>query len=274
MNKCVLLLALAISSSAFADAKYSFAGSDTLAGALTDAIIAAGMDSQMQYAGGGSGLGEKGLLTGDQGIAPMSRPMTEDAMSKLKAQGASVVDHVLALDGLSMFVQDKSSVSYMDLQTLARIYTCEFTKWEQIPGSGARGVIKAYRRNDTSGTTDAFKMFTGVKTFGACVTVVAETADIADVTSRDPMAIGYAGLSGKVEHNRALAIAAKPGSSAVMPTTASVRDFSYPMARKLFVFEVTGTRTASALEKDFLSYITDRSFMDPIMQAHDFITID
>lgn len=255
-------------------AKVTFAGSDTLAGAMTDAIIAAGLESQIQYVGGGSGTGEKGLLNGDQGIAPMSREIKPEIQSQLIAAGVQPVAHVVALDGISLFVKSTNSVASLDIQTIARIYTCEFTAWEQIPGSGLKGPIKAYRRNDQSGTTDAFKHFTGLKTFGACVTVLNETADISEATARDGSAIGYAGLSGKTADNRSVAVSATPGAAAVLPTTQTIRDFSYPLARRLYVYEATGARTTNAAETTLLESVTDRSFMDPIVQAHEFITID
>jgi phosphate transport system substrate-binding protein len=273
--KTMILAATVLGSSlSFAQTKYTFAGSDTLAGAMTDAIIAAGLDQQVQYAGGGSGVGEKGLLNGDQGIAPMSREVKPEVASQLAAQGVQLVPHVVALDGLSLFVKANSPVAAIDLQTITRIYACEFTKWEQVPGSNLKGDIHAYRRNDQSGTTDAFKHFTGLKQFGACVKVLNETADIAEASSRDGLAIGYAGLSGKVEGNRPLAVSAKAGAPAVLPTTQTVRDFSYPLARNLYVYEVTGARQANEVEQQLLLNLTDRSFMDPIVQAHDFITID
>lgn len=274
MTKWILSAALSLSSVAMAGNKVVFAGSDTLAGAITDAIIAAGMEQQIQYTGGGSGVGEKNLLNGDQGIAPMSREINPDIVQQLSAKGVKAQPHVLALDGLSIFVKQQNPVASLDLQTLLRIFTCEYTKWEQIPNSGQRGEIHAYRRNDSSGTTDAFKHFTGIKSFGACVKVVAETADISDVTSKDVLAVGYAGLSGKINGNRFVAIAAKPGAAAVMPTTATIRNFSYPMARRLFIYEAVGARNANAAEKELLESMTDRSFMDPIMQAHEFITIN
>lgn len=274
MKHLLLVSAALLCGLAEAQTKSVFAGSDTLAGAMTDAIIAAGLDQRIQYIGGGSGNGEKNMVTGDQGIAPMSREIKPEIVSQLSTQGAQVKAHVLALDGLSVFVKSNVAIQALDIPTLVRVYTCEFTKWEQIPGSGMQGAIRVYRRDDASGTTDAFKHFTGIKSFGGCVTALHETADISEVTSKDSNAIGYAGLSGKVDENRALAIASKAGATAVLPTTATIRDFSYPMARKLYVYEITGSRKASDVETEFLSNITDRSFMDPIMQAHEFITID
>lgn len=273
MKKLSLVLIAMFSSFAFAQ-KSVFAGSDTLGGAITDAIVQAGMESQISYIGGGSGNGEKGLISGDQGIAPMSREISPAALQQLSAKSVTVTPLVLALDGLSIFVKGSNPIPQLDLPTIVKIYTCEITKWEQIPGSNVAGALKVYARNAASGTTDAFKHFTGLKSFGACVTTVNETADISDVTSRDPLALGYSGLSGTTANNRSVAIAARAGSPAVLPTTATVRDFSYPMARRLYVYVVSGAANPKAVEQNFLSYISDRSFMDPIMQAHDFITID
>lgn len=274
MKKWILAASLIVSGVASANTKFVFSGSDTLAGVMTDAIINAGMDQQIQYAGGGSGVGEKGLVSGDQGIAPMSREIKPEVKQQLGTQGADVTANVIALDGLSLFVKGNNPVPSLDLPTIVRIYTCEFTKWEQVPNSGHQGVIKVYRRNDSSGTTDAFKHFTGLKNFGGCVTVLSETADIADATSRDVLAIGYSGLSGKTNQNRSVAIAPKAGAPAILPTTATIRNFTYPMARRLYIYEVNGSRSPNAVEQNFMTYAKDRSFMDPIVQAHEFITID
>ncbi|MBX3016535.1 MAG: substrate-binding domain-containing protein [Bdellovibrionaceae bacterium] len=273
MKKLVFSALVFAAATASAQNKVLFAGSDTLGGMMTDAIIAAGMDSQIQYTGGGSGLAEKGLANGDQNIGPMSREIKPEVLNEMKARGLDVVPHVIGLDGIALFVKASSPVQALDLPTVTRIFTCEITQWEQIPGSNLRGQIRVVRRNDASGTTDAFKHFTGLKNFGACVTVLNETADIAEATARDGLTIGYAGLSGKLADNRTLAIAKSAGAAPVLPNTTSIRNFSYPMARNLYVYEVIG-RELSQPEADLMSYVTDRSFMDPIVQSHEFITID
>lgn len=272
MKSLLFTMVLTIAASAGAQTKVVFAGSDTLAGVMTDAIINAGMDQQIQYAGGGSGLAEKGMANGDQGIGPMSREMKADYIAELKAKGVDVIPHVIALDGLAIFVQESNPIASLDLQTITRIFNCEITQWEQI--SSHKGTIRVVRRNDASGTTDAFKHFTGLKSFGACVTALNETADIAEATARDPLAVGYAGLAAKIPNNKILAISKTAGAPAVLPNTSTVRDFSYPMARNLYVYEITGARSPSQAEQDLMSYVTDRSFMDPIVQSHEFITID
>src|SRR5689334_244758 len=88
MRKLLSLVAFAVagvSLTAHAD-PFQFRGSDTLFGAITDAINQAGLQSTLQYLGGGSGLGESGLRTGTQNIAPMSRALKDEAINDLQNQ--------------------------------------------------------------------------------------------------------------------------------------------------------------------------------------------
>jgi phosphate transport system substrate-binding protein len=258
-----------------ADTISRFKGSDTMAGIMTDAIFASGLNNEIVYEGGGSGLGETALVNGEQGIAPMSRAMKTDVVNALKVKGVEAVGHVIALDGIGIFVNSSNTVSGIDLATLKSVYTCATTKWEKIPGSTKTGDIKAFRRNDASGTTDTFKNLVGVKDFGACVQVLAETSDIAEKTATDADAIGYSGATAKKEGNTALNVALNATSKYVPLNVNTVRSFEYPLARKLFVYEVKGNKSPNSSEDKLLnSYLLDRSFLDPIVQDHEFYTID
>lgn len=255
-------------------AKHVFSGSDTLAGVMTDAIIAGGLDQEISYMGGGSGNGEKAIANGEQGIAPMSREMNREILDQGTARGVIMVPHVIALDGIGLFVNHSNANSGMDIGMIRKIFNCEITKWEDVPGSSQRGPITVYRRNDASGTTDTFKHLVGVKKFGACVVILNETSDIAEKTSKEVSAIAYAGLSAKTEKNHVLNIAKEGTTAFVTPTAATVRDGSYPLSRKLYIYEATGARTTNKIEAQLLDLLLDRSFIDPIIQDHDFFTID
>lgn len=274
MKKIMVAALLVASTAVTAQTKISISGSDTLGGVMTDAIIASGLSQHVAYTGGGSGVGEKALANGEITVTAMSREFKPEVIALAKTKGIDPVGHVIALDGLGIFVNSSNPVASLDFVTLTKIFTCEFTSWNQVAGSGKNGPIKAYRRNDLSGTTDTFKSLVGVKTFGACVTVVNETADIADRTGADVDAIGYAGLSGKNANNREVAISAKAGQTAVLPNTTTIRNMSYPLSRKLYIYEATGSKSPAGAEYELLQYVLDRSFLDPIVQDHDFVTID
>ena len=250
-------------------------GSDTLFGATTDAISAAGLDGLLSYAGGGSGLGETGLRAGTQGIAPMSREISAAGMNDLLNQGVFPVQTVIGLDGVSLFVQASATAGQLDIPTIRGIYTCAITSWDGIAGAGKTGPITAYRRDDVSGTTDVFKALVGITTFGSCVTVLASTADIADVTSSDASAIGYSGLSGsRPGANQELEVGRTSAGPFVAPSTATIRDFSYPLARRLYINSVSEARVPTSDEQTLLDFMSNPDNMDPILVANEFVTCD
>ena len=270
-KKVVLALLISVHANA---ARVDISGSDTLAGVMVDAIVAAGLERELNYIGGGTGVGEKAIINKEIGITAMSRPFSASALASAQAAGVTPVGHVIALDGLSLFVNQSNPVAKLDIPMIASIFTCQVTKWEQVPNSGKVGNIVAYRRDDKSGTTDTFKALTGVRAFGPCVTVLAETTDIADRTATEDDAIGYAGLSGKKSGNRETAIATTAANAGMLPTVANIRSGAYPLSRKLYIYEASGAMKPSVSEQKLLNSLLDRSFLDPILQAHDFVTLN
>jgi phosphate transport system substrate-binding protein len=264
-----------------------FRGSDTLFGAVTDAINQLGLENELAYLGGGSGLGETAVSQGAQGIAPMSRAPTAQAIAAAAARGITLTPNVVGLDGVSLFVKASESVKQADIPTLRNVFAgadgtgsseacaapARIKDWSAFPGSGKRGPLTAFRRNDDSGTTDAFKNLVGIKAFCSDVVIKASTADIAAETSTNPGAIGYAGASATREgQNRALAIAATAAGPYVVPGEDTVRDFTYPLARRLYLVVASGAHAPSAAEQTLLDNLLDRSFFDPILTANDFVT--
>ena len=144
------LFVLAGSASAQA-APAEFRGSDTLYGVISQAINQLGLDGDLVYTGGGSGLGETGLRAGAQGIAPMSRALSAAGRDDLQKQGVTPVELVIGLDGVAVFVK-RSEASRRSTSTLRGIFTCEIVDWSAVPGR-ARPDPSRHRRNDVSGTT-------------------------------------------------------------------------------------------------------------------------
>lgn len=265
-------LFVASSLHAQATAPAQLSGSDTLFGAITRVINYAGLASQVQYIGGGSGVGETELRKGTQNVAPMSRPLSATAVQELQGKGVTVEQHVIGLDGVVALVKRTSAIAQIDVPTLRAIYTCEITDWSKVPGSGATGPIVAYRRNDASGTTDTFKTLVGVSSFGACTKPLDSTLDIRAVTSSNASAIGYSGLSGEGPDNKALAIGVAATGPFVVPSNKTIRDFSYPLARRLYFNAVSGGRTLTDVEQTLLELVLDRSVMDEILIENEFVT--
>lgn len=271
MKHLILTLAVLVAMPSFAIQRIQ--GSDTLYGSITEAIDRAKLSNDLQYVGGGSGKGEAGLIDQSQGIAPMSRELSADAMTKLANKNLKAIGHVIALDGIALFVNESNKTNLLDLDTIKKIYTCEIKKWDDIPFSGVKGEIRVYRRDDASGTTDLVKHVLGIKQFGECAKIVNSAEEISNQTSIEQAAFGYGGLSSHVQgKNRPLSIATKMGAKGVYPTLDTIRNRSYPLSRNLYVYEISeGTSNA---EKELVQRITDRKFMDPIVQKHEFFTLN
>jgi ABC-type phosphate transport system substrate-binding protein len=255
-------LSLAVLSTLIGSSSYAaigLKGSDTLAGLMTDTLVAAGLEAEINYLGTGSGNGEKALVAGEQAVAPMSREMKPEAMKSLEDKGLSVVQGSLPLE--------------LDVDTVKSIFNCKITDWSAIPGSNKKGTIRVLRRDDASGTTDAFKHFTGIKEFGACVTAMGSTEELSEETSTDEQALAYAGLSGKRAANKILPLSSSAKNiGRTSPTVANIRSGKYAFSRYLYVYEVTSN--LSAPEKTLVEKLTDRTFLDPIVQNNGFITLD
>jgi phosphate transport system substrate-binding protein len=258
---------------AFADAK-PIHGSDTLQKVFSEAIEQADLRKELTFAGGGSRVGEAALVEGRQGIAPSSRALEDIAIAKAKGRGIEVVPHKLGIDGVGVFVNAANPTEWVDLKSLHGVFTCRLTRWEDVPGSRKRGPIHAVRRDDLSGTTDVFKAAVKINTFGACVAVFERTSDIAAITSLDPNAFSFSGLSAGTGKNKALPVAVDASAKAFPPTVANIRSFQYPLARYLFVYEAKGSLAPSVSEGALLSKVLDRRFMDPILLSNGFVTLD
>jgi phosphate transport system substrate-binding protein len=247
-------------------------GSDTLAGFMSDIIVSSGLEEQMVYQGGGSGKGEIAIAAGLQGLAPMSRKIKPEFVATAEKAGIEIIEHVIGLDGVGLFVNAQNTTKQLDLTQVVDIYSCKITNWKQIGGEDAPIVV--YRRDDFSGTTDTFKSLTGLKEFGACVTILKETSDIAVATSTEANAIAYAGLSAGRPENHALSLAKSSADKYFSPTPANIRSFKYPLARTLYVYEAAGKYSKKEAETQLLANIIDRSFADPILVDNEFFTVD
>jgi ABC-type phosphate transport system substrate-binding protein len=280
MKKLLSVAAFAVVSSSLAAHAdpFQFRGSDTLFGAITDAINQAGLQDSLQYLGGGSGLGEAGLRAGTQAIAPMSRALTDAAISDLQDQGVTATQAVIGLDGVSVYVKASESPTQIDIPTLRGIFNCSVIDWSAVPGAGKSGPISAFRRNDSSGTTDTFKNLVMVHdgvtdAFGSCVQILETTQAIADQTSTDASAVAFAGLSGeRPGANKPLAVSRAADGPFIAPAQGSIRDFSYPLARRLYLQILSGGRAPSEAEQALADRVLDRSFFDPILITNEFVT--
>ena len=104
-----------------------FAGSETLRNVFESAAEATGHQDHIIYTGGGSSTGEKAMVSGSQGLAPMSRKIKDSALAQAEENGYTVTETVLALDAVSVYVKLNNRVRKLSIEDIKSIYECDET---------------------------------------------------------------------------------------------------------------------------------------------------
>ena len=108
-----------------------------------------------------------------------------------------------------------------------------------------------YSRENSSGTYVYFKEHVlGGADFAAGVQTLPGTAAVVNAVAADPNSIGYGGAA-YAKGVKDCAIRADAASPAVLPTPATVRDGSYPIARGLYYYLRRAPEGAIASFVDF-----------------------
>jgi ABC-type phosphate transport system substrate-binding protein len=244
-----------------AHAQQNMRGSDTLALYTRGLITDLGLGSQLNYLGGGSGLGIADAVnsrTTGQTVNPASRAVNQNEINAAAANNLQFVDYVLGLDGIVITVNDVGNANLTGIRfsDLRRIYQCTWTNWTSVPTSTRTDDILAMARDENSGTTDVFQSRVGGfntsppdnwwNTNYPCVNVCRGdgcTQIIGSTTASIPNAIGFSGAPGLASGNRDLLISndnLNPPTPLVRFSEASVRDLSYQFARQLHMYKVIG----------------------------------
>ena len=230
-------------------------GSDTLvilAQKWAETYMATHPEVKIQVTGGGSGVGFAALENRGTDIADASRrikPREKEAC--IKSFGKVPREYKVAIDGLSVYVNNENPVKELTLPQLKGIFTGKTRNWKELGGKDAP--ITLYSRENSSGTYDFFKehVLEG-QDFDASAQTMQGTAALLQAVDKDPNGIGYGGAAYGAGA-RALGIKKDAGAAAVMPTEQTVLDQTYPIWRYLYNY------VNPALDKnevhDYLSWI-------------------
>ncbi len=179
--------------------------------------------------GGGSGVGVASLQNGTVDIANSSRPMKSKEIASCKAKGINPVAYAVANDGIAILVHKSNNVKNITVKQIQDIYTGKIKNWNQIGGPNMPIIIVS--RDVASGTFEVFndKALKGAKVDGSAQMLASNNAIVTTVAST-PGAIGYAGLGYINEKVNVVTV------ENVIPSEASVKDESYPLSRKLYMY--------------------------------------
>ena len=204
---------------------------------LGESFMAMNKDVKFTYNPTGSGSGIQAVSEGRCDIGLSSRALKDDE------KASSLVETVVALDGIAIVVNPENPVSDLDIDTIAKIYTGEITNWKDVGGNDAEIVLIG--REAGSGTRDGFESITDTKDACQYRQELTSTGDVINTVSQNPDAIGYASLSAVGDSVKALTV------GGVEATETTVKDGSYVVQRPFVLVTKEGTKLSPAAQAFF-----------------------
>ncbi|HZQ46721.1 MAG TPA: phosphate ABC transporter substrate-binding protein [Verrucomicrobiae bacterium] len=235
-GKIAILAALVVMALPALAGNITVKGSDTLvilAQKWAEVYMSTHPDVKIQVTGGGSGVGFAALQNQGTDIADASRPIKPKEVGDcIKAFGKRPKEYKVAVDGLSVYVNNDNPVKELDLEQLAGIFTGQIQNWKEVGGKDAP--ITVYSRENSSGTYEFFKehVLKG-KDFAANAQTMPGTAALLQAINNDPNGIGYGGAAYGAGA-RALGIKKDANAKAVEPNEETVLNQTYPIWRYLY----------------------------------------
>lgn len=267
MNKKLIMLTIALaafSATVFAGGQteqtkkvemtnYTFGGSSTVAPIANAAIP--GFESQNEgvkvtYETTGSSVGIKNLIAGTFSLAGASRGLKSSEVE------SGCVTTTIALDGLTVAVNESVNISNLTMEQLANIFAGNITNWKEVGGDDLP--IELVVRDETSGTYGTFTEIVIQDHLGKEVSqskkaiVAKENGEVATKIASTPGAIGYIGMGFD-------SIVTSAGGKLlsideIEPSIKNVMNGSYPISRELYIVTL-GEPKQGTVEKAFIDYL-------------------
>jgi phosphate transport system substrate-binding protein len=235
-------------------------GSDTivnLALAWAEKYQGEHADVRISVTGGGSGTGIAALINKTVDIANASRKIKQEEIDEAAANGVTPVEHIIALDAIAVIVNRDNPVDELTLQQISDMYSGKIRNWKEVGGED-RPIVRLSR--ETNSGTHVYFLETVVRLgskedktlFSADTLLLPSSEGIISEVRQNPNAIGYDGLGYVPDDVKTIAIAKAEGDLYVLPSIATVKDKSYPIARDLYMYT---NGEATGVVKEYLDWI-------------------
>jgi phosphate transport system substrate-binding protein len=186
--------------------------------------------------GAGTSTAFQEVAAGRCDVAMASREVTPEEMSSLPG----LAEHVIGLDGIAVVVAQSSPIASLTVQQLASAFSGTARDWSVFGGTGPLDVVSY---DEKSGTYDTFrKLVLGGGQIVPSARKFAASSDVVRAVSSSPSAIGYISLS-SARGVKVLAVA-EAGLQPVFPTSWTVGRESYPLTRRLYLYDRPGPAAA------------------------------
>jgi len=195
--------------------------------------------TKIQVTGGGSGTGFAALQNKTTDLANASRKIKPAEITAcVKTFGKRPTEYKVALDGLSVYVNESNSIKELSLEQLEGIFTGRIRNWKDVGGNDAPIVVVA-EAPGLGTRTNVEASFLGGEPITANARTMQALVQVIQVAAQMPNAISYgnsASITGNVavilnvEVEQRLGLATKGAPSAdAQKLTASVAKYGAGM---------------------------------------------
>ncbi len=220
-------------------------GSDTLVNLvqiLSEEYMAKNPGVPIAVLGGGSGTGITALINGTTDICNTSRDWKQKEYDLAWEKGIKVRLFPIAVDGLSIIVNEKNPLAQLPMPAVGAIYRGEIKNWKAVGGPDKP--ISLYGRQSNSGTYSFLQEHVmGNKPYSTDMKEMNGNAQIIEGVLSDESAIGYVGVGYVVDQKtgkpmkglKVLNISKDAKSEAFSPLErANIDSGKYPISRPLY----------------------------------------
>ncbi len=219
-------------------------GSDTMVNLvqiLVEEYMGKNPGTALAVLGGGSGTGITAIINQTCDIADHSREWKQTEIDLAKEKGIQPRFFVVAVDGLSIIVNEKNPTAKLTMPEVGAIYRGEIKNWNAV--GGPNKAISMYGRQSNSGTYVFMQEHVlGNKNYSTDMKEMNGNAQIVEGILQDEAGIGYVGVGylfdkdGKIRKGlKVLNIAKDAQAKAYSPLDKTAVDSGdYPVARPLF----------------------------------------
>jgi len=199
-----------------------------------------------------------------------SRRLTDEEIKQFRDRhGYDPIEIAIAMDAVAVYVNRENPLQGLTLEQVDVIFGTahkrglpdDIATWGQLGLEGwGQQPIHLYGRDRQSGTRTFFKHAALLE--GDLKGTVREEAGSATeilAISRDPLAIGYAGIEFQTSMVRAVPLAEKAGMPFIAPSAVAVGNGTYPLGRPLYLYVRKDSKEGLApVILEFLKFVNSR----------------
>ena len=213
---------------------------------------------------GGSGVGVSAVVDKTCDFGMVARDVKDSEKEKI---GSGYKAYVIARDALTVSVNAQNPLvgktDSLDTDTIKKVFSGEYTTWNQVDPSLPAEKINVYIRDLSGGAYEVFqKSIMGDEKIADSATQSSSMTELATNFANDPWGIGYVGFGAYNKANASSQVLSAMKVDGVEATEENILSGAYKVQRPVQI--VSGSEITNS-EQAFLDYIFSQTGYDTVV---------